>query len=164
MLATQKGRSKPVRISCRRSEKVKAAPGLYLWRRWCYVLSRRCTSSADNPATRMTLFRLVSPDAMVTEERGTSKSFAKNSMQASLARPSTGGAIKASFSASPTTPVMAFFLARGWTFTAKDTPADVSRTEIMAFDFTTDSQRTSRHKNRGDRFGSYSFFFSFCVL
>jgi len=47
-------------------------------------------------------------------------------MQASLARPSTGGAVKTSFSASPTVPVMAFFLARGWTFTAKATPADVS--------------------------------------
>jgi putative flippase GtrA len=76
---------------------------------------------------------------MVTEERGTAKRFAKNSMQASLARPSTGGAVKASFSASPTAPVMAFFLARGWTFTAKATPADVSRTGIMAFDFTTES-------------------------
>ena len=41
----------------------------------------------------MTLRRLFWPDAMVTEERGTFKRFAKNSMQASLARPSTGAAV-----------------------------------------------------------------------
>ena len=38
---------------------------------------------------------------MVTEERGTSKRFAKKSMHASLARPSTGGAVSATFIASP---------------------------------------------------------------
>ncbi len=47
-------------------------------------------------------------------------------MQASLARPSTGGAVSASFSASPTTPVMAFLRARGCTFTWKVAPAGVS--------------------------------------
>jgi hypothetical protein len=59
---------------------------------------------------------------MVTEDRGTFKSFAKNSMQASLARPSMGAEVKESFSASPCSPVMAFFLARGWTLTANVTP------------------------------------------
>jgi len=68
---------------------------------------------------RMTLFRLVWPEAMVTEERGTFKSFAKNSMQASLARPSTGGLVRETFNASRNSPVMAFFFARGWTLTAK---------------------------------------------
>lgn len=72
---------------------------------------------------RMTLFRLFWPDAMVTEERGTLKSFAKKSIQASLALPSTGGAVSATFSASPSSPVMAFFLARGWILTAKVAPA-----------------------------------------
>ena len=68
---------------------------------------------AVTPATRMTLFRLLWPEAMVTEDRGTFKSFAKNSMQASLARPSTGGVVSETFRASPSSPVMAFFLARG---------------------------------------------------
>src|SRR5579864_8308299 len=70
----------------------------------------------------MILLRLVWPDAMVTEDRGTFKSFAKNSMQASLARPSTGGVVSDSLSASPSSPVMAFFFARGWTLTAKAEP------------------------------------------
>ena len=63
---------------------------------------------------------------MVTEERGTFKSLAKNLMQAWLARPSTGGVVKETFSASPISPLMALFLARGWTLTAKETPAGVS--------------------------------------
>ena len=48
---------------------------------------------------------------MVTEERGTLKSFAKNSTQASLARPSTGGAVSPSFSAE------LVGLARLWNYT-----------------------------------------------
>jgi hypothetical protein len=48
---------------------------------------------------------------MVTEDRGTFKSFAKNSMQASLARPSMGAEVIESLSAPPNSPVMAFFLA-----------------------------------------------------
>ncbi len=106
-----------------------------------YIPIRRRISSAVTPATRITLFRLVSPDAMVTEERGTSKRFAKNSIQASFARPSTGGAVKASFSASPNSPVMAFFLARGWTLIAKVTPTAVSRIGIMNSIYATESQR-----------------------
>ena len=47
-------------------------------------------------------------------------------MQASLARPSTGGAVKDSLMASPSSPVIAFFLARGWILTAKVAPAGVS--------------------------------------
>src|SRR3954468_21372462 len=80
----------------------------------------------------MTLFRLVWPDAMVTEDRGTFKSFAKKSMQASLARPSTGGVVSESFSASPSSPVMAFVLARGCTFTANEIPLLLSWILIMA--------------------------------
>src|SRR5580704_5224389 len=135
MLATQKGRSKPVRISCKRSEKVKVAPDA------CYISIRIRTSFADSPATRIILCRLVSPDAMVTEERETSKRFAKNSMQAWFARPSIGGAVKASFRALPTAPVMAFLLARGCTLTAKVTPADESRIGIIDCDITTELQR-----------------------
>src|SRR5579884_3756729 len=75
------------------------------------------------PDTRITLRRPLSPAAMVMEERGTFKNFAKNSIHASLARPSTGGAVSDSLSASPTPPVIASFFARGCTFTAKLTPA-----------------------------------------
>jgi hypothetical protein len=67
----------------------------------------------------MTLFLLVWPEAMVTEDRGTFKSLAKNLMQASLARPSTGGVVSETFRVSPSSPVMAFFLARGWTLMEK---------------------------------------------
>src|SRR5882757_579573 len=118
MFATQKGRSNPVRISCNRSEKFNEHP---VWRghscpRSDHVqfVNRLRTSSAEIPATRIALFRLFKPEAMVTEERGTFKRFAKNSIQAWLAFPSTGGAVRDSLSASPTSPVIAFFLARGW--------------------------------------------------
>lgn len=53
-------------------------------------------------------------------------------MQAWLARPSTGGAVSASLSASPASPVRAFLLARGWIFTAKAAPRDVSAMGITA--------------------------------
>lgn len=48
---------------------------------------------------------------MVTEERGTFKSFARNLTQASFALPSTGGAVREIFSAPSSLPVIAFFLA-----------------------------------------------------
>src|SRR5580698_1322389 len=87
------------------------------------IFKRFRTSSADKPNTRITLFRLVWPAAIVTEERDTFKSFAKKSIQAALALPPTGGAVRDSLRASPTVPVMAFFLARGWILTAKVIPA-----------------------------------------
>src|SRR5437879_12640082 len=68
---------------------------------------------------------------MLTEARGTFKRFAKNSMQASLARPSTGGAVRETLSASPSSPVIAFFFAPGWSLTAKVAPVEVSRIGIM---------------------------------
>src|SRR6266850_6553855 len=108
MLATQKGRSKPVRISCRRSEKV-IEFSRSVWRGRPRPRQGKLTrafriSSATNPATRMTFLRLVWPDAMVTEEGGTFKRFARNSIQARLARPSDAGAVSDSLSASPTSP------------------------------------------------------------
>src|SRR5205807_9547683 len=75
--------------------------------------NRLRTSSTDNPATRSTLLRLPRPAAILIDERDTFKSFAKNSMQASLALPSTGGAVKETLSASPISPVMASLRARG---------------------------------------------------
>ena len=87
------------------------------------------SSKADNPSTRIVFLELLLPEAMVMEERGTFKKFAKNSMQARLAFPSIGGAVSDSLIASPILPVMAFFLARGWTLTAKVTKVD-SKTKM----------------------------------
>ena len=95
------------------------------------VLNRFRNSSAVSPATRIIFLRPDWPDAMVTDERGTFKRSAKNSIQASLARPSMGGAVNVSFSASPSSPVMAFFLPRGWTLTVKTTPDSHSRIGII---------------------------------
>ena len=95
------------------------------------VFNRFRQSSAVKPSTRITFLGLDWPDAMVTDERGTFKRFAKNSIQASLARPSMGGAVNVSFSASPSSPVMAFFLPRGWTLTVKTTPDSHSRIGII---------------------------------
>jgi hypothetical protein len=53
-------------------------------------------------------------------------------MQAWLARPSTGGALSASLSASPASPERASFLARAWILTAKAAPRDVSAMGITA--------------------------------
>jgi hypothetical protein len=58
-----------------------------------WLLNRFWSSSTDSPTTRITFLRLLRPDAMVMEERGSFKRFARNSMQASLARPSAGGAV-----------------------------------------------------------------------
>src|ERR1700727_2956000 len=93
--------------------------------------SRSLTCSAVTPTARITLFRLVSPAAIVTEERGRFKSFAKRSIQAALALPLVGEAVREIFSASPISPVIAFFLARGWTLTAKVVPASESQTGII---------------------------------
>jgi len=75
---------------------------------------------------RITFLRLFWPDAILTEEHCTFKRSAMNSMQAWLARPSIGGVVSDSLSASPSSPVMAFFLARGWILTAKVAPDGVS--------------------------------------
>ncbi len=53
------------------------------------MLNRCLIVAADSPATQITFVRLRLPDAMVTEERGTFKRFAKNSIPAALALPST---------------------------------------------------------------------------
>src|SRR5208337_4414628 len=88
-----------------------------------YIPIRFLATSTEGPATRITLFRSVWPEAMVMEERGTFKNFARNSTQARFALPSIGGAVRESLSASPSSPLIAFFLARGWTFTANVTPS-----------------------------------------
>ena len=74
------------------------------------------------PEMRTTLLRLLSPAAMVMDERGTFKSMEKKRIQASFARPSIAGAVSSSFNASPTMPEMRSRLALGWTLTRKVTP------------------------------------------
>jgi hypothetical protein len=90
--------------------------------------SRRRTSRAEMPVIWMALFRLLGPETIVNEERGWPKSSARNSMQASLARPSAGGASKASLSASPVCPTIAIRRALGWTLTLRTIPCRFSRT------------------------------------
>ena len=75
------------------------------------IAIRSLTSSAESPDTRITFRRLLWPEAMVTEERGTFKSFTKNMMQASFALPSIGGEVRETLSAPSSSPVIAFFLA-----------------------------------------------------
>jgi hypothetical protein len=77
---------------------------------------RFLTSSAESPETRIIFLRLFWPEAMVTEDRGTFKSFAKNSMQAALALPSIGGAVRETLIAPPSSPVMAFLPGAGLDF------------------------------------------------
>jgi hypothetical protein len=82
---------------------------------------------------RTTLFRLLWPDTMKIDERGMSSNSARKSMQASFARPSTGGAVRAILRASPSSPTTAFLRARGWTRTEKVTPAGVSWRAITSY-------------------------------
>lgn len=89
---------------------------------YVYVAIRFLTSSAESPDTRIIFRRLLWPEAMVTEERGTFKSFARNLTQASFALPSTGAEVKETLSAPPSSPVIVFFLAWGWTLTENATP------------------------------------------
>src|SRR6185437_7320324 len=103
-----------------------------------YMLSRHSDRRATiaalvSPAILTFLFLLVSPLVMVTEERGISNNSAKNSITAWLARPSTGGAVRASFNASPITPVIAFLRARGWILMENDIPFEDSVTGIMGY-------------------------------
>src|SRR4029077_16228616 len=125
MLATQKGRSKPVLISLSRCEKDKVSPRRQFQfenHDFKFSASRCSATGLLTPAIRTTLFRLVSPLAMVTEEHGIANKSAKNSITAWLALPSTGGAVSASLRASPTMPLLWFLRARGWTLMAKVKP------------------------------------------
>src|SRR5579871_5970204 len=82
--------------------------------------SNNCTSrSASTPSISMTLVRLVAPFTIVTRDRGTRANSAKKRMHSSLALPSTGGAARSSFQASPKRPATADRLARGCTFTVR---------------------------------------------
>ena len=95
--------------------------------------SRSLTSAAEIPTTRIILFRLVWPAAIITADRGTRRSSERKTTHAAFAFPSTGGAAKATFSASPTSPRIAFFFARGWTLIANVTPAAVSLIAITSY-------------------------------
>src|SRR6267143_885759 len=126
MLATQNGRSKPVRISSKRSEKLKSGSvitscGAGALARGPFVLfyprliPMCCLTSTESPETRITFPRLVWPEAMVTEQR---EEFDRGLMGAAF----HGGEVKETLSASPSSPVIAFFLAPGWILTAGLTP------------------------------------------
>src|SRR5208283_4424018 len=76
-------------------------------------------SSSVTPSISTTLVRLVKPVTTRTRARGTPTSSARKRTHSSLALPSTGGAVKSSFHASPSRPVTAGRRARGCTFTVK---------------------------------------------
>src|SRR5436190_543263 len=63
--------------------------------------------------------RLVKPVKIRTRARGTPATCAKKRTHSSLALPSTGGAARSSFQASPNRPVIAERAARGCTFTVR---------------------------------------------
>src|SRR5215469_11109078 len=77
--------------------------------------NRAHSSSAVIPLMRTTLFRLVWPAAMLNELFGSFNNFARRSMQAALALPSTGGAVTATFSAPSLSPMIPGRLACGRT-------------------------------------------------
>lgn len=117
------------------------------------IPSRFRNSSPVKPKTRMTLFRPLWPAAILTDDRGTFKRLAKNSTHASLAFPSTGGAVSDTLSASPTSPVIAFFFARGCTFTRNVAPPLLS---CMAIKTSPEENLRVPHFSRFSRSGTYS--------
>ena len=125
------------RVACLRNMRISATwvgeglRGLILEIYFRVMRSR--TLPTEMPAKQMTLFRLWWPETMLTDERGTSNTSARNRMQASLARLSTEGAVKAIFSASLSSPTIAFRLARGWTRIENVTPALVSFKAITSY-------------------------------
>src|SRR5687768_12174176 len=78
-------------------------------------------ASIATPSTSTSLLRLASPPAMRTAERGTSSRPASSLTSASLAAPSTGGAARRTFSASPWRPTTSLRDARGCTRTENRT-------------------------------------------
>src|SRR3954466_8019588 len=86
------------------------------------VANADSTAEALIPVTRITLLRLLTPAAMVTDARGTFKRSEKKRIQASFPRPSTGTALSSNFNASPRMPEIWFRRALGWTLTANVTP------------------------------------------
>src|SRR5579884_3895305 len=91
--------------------------------------------SALTSRIRTTLLLDWLPLMISTDERGMFSSSAKKRTSASLACPSTGGAVREIFNAAlsptPSTPEIAVRLARGCTRTAKLTPDGDSFREIM---------------------------------
>ena len=74
------------------------------------------------PRTSILLVRLRSPLRILTADFGVFKSCARNSMSASLARPSTAGACRRILMAPPISPATSSLEARGCTRTAKTRP------------------------------------------
>src|SRR5262249_11891644 len=80
------------------------------------------------PATRTVLRRPVSPRTIATCARGTPSAPASSATTAAFASPSTGGAVTASFSRSPTTGPTRSRDDRGTTCTSNVMPPASSRT------------------------------------
>lgn len=72
---------------------------------------------------RICLFRFVAPPANSISDRFSPNQSRSSSMMAALARPSSGGAVTATFSAPPCSPPTAFFRAPGCARTASSTPS-----------------------------------------
>src|SRR4051794_13663144 len=87
-------------------------PNLFLYARQVHV-SSLSNSSWAIPSISTTFMRLVKPVTIRTRARGTRASSAKKRMHSSFALPSTGGAARSSFQASPRRPAMVVRLARG---------------------------------------------------
>src|SRR5712692_8248032 len=86
--------------------------------------------SADTPETSTRFLRLRSPERILTAATGTFKRSASRRRSASLARSSTGGAVRRTFSAPCHSPSMASRLARACTRTEKTTAPSPSRMSI----------------------------------
>ena len=78
-----------------------------------------CSCSAVSPRIRNCLFRFVPPLASSTCERFNPSHSRSNSVMASLARPSSGGAVTATFNAPACSPFTPDLRAPGWARTAK---------------------------------------------
>src|SRR6185369_6477369 len=74
----------------------------------------RVAASGATPSTRTRLAREVSPLTSVTADFGTPQNSARNAHKTALALPSTGGAARRSFIASPWRPANSVRLALGW--------------------------------------------------
>ena len=88
-----------------------------------FAASRARSSSSLSPRTRTTLLRLVGPPASSTCDRRSPSQSRSTPTTAAFARPSSGGAVTATFSAPACSPSTAFFRAFGWARTASVAPS-----------------------------------------
>src|SRR5690606_23019743 len=89
---------------------------------------RASTSAGVRPATSTTLSRAVSPQTRVSERTGSASAAARTSRRRSFARPRSGGARTATFSAAPGTPTIRSTLLPGAARTLKRAPRGLAVT------------------------------------